>query len=172
MLSEVLTKHHDFGFVVLAGTRYCLDREFLPYSLAMFLKRHWQLVDANTCSMILKEIEEFIKSPLHSSLVARQEWGLILRWLKDPEGLVDEPVSDVEDEIILVIALRYCQGRRSYAVSLMIDYIRSCWEQINIETQKIIQLETDIWIRSSQSKGDRCDADSWNSFNQWLVFNG
>ncbi|MDD2822821.1 MAG: hypothetical protein PHQ59_01945 [Candidatus Daviesbacteria bacterium] len=65
-----------------------------------------------------------------------------------------------EDIDILFFAFRYALGRRTGAVSLVVDYLKNHWVEIDGHTQKQIQEEITQAIDRNEA-GDNCDIENW-----------
>lgn len=66
-------------------------------------------------------------------------------------------------------ALNYSMGRRTYAPSLVIDWIKRNWELLNNGDKNNIRRDTFEFIRSPRLKGDACDYETWQNFYNWLI---
>jgi len=64
--------------------------------------------------------------------------------------------------IMVTAAHRYCLGRRTYIVSICVDWLKSNWEKIEPETKKRIVSETHEAI-DKECAGDACDVDAWKT---------
>lgn len=65
-----------------------------------------------------------------------------------------------EDIDILFFAFRYALGRRTAAVSMVADYLKNHWAEIDEQTQKQIQDEI-IQAIDRDEAGDDCDKRTW-----------
>ena len=63
-------------------------------------------------------------------------------------------------EDILFFAFRYALGRRSAAVSILVDELKSHWQEFGEHTQDQIKEEIGDAIQKDQA-GDKCDIDHW-----------
>lgn len=86
---------------------------------------------------------------------------------KSPEF---QEVSSVSEErfnsthhLITLAAFRYALGRRSYIVSEVIEWIEKYWDEIAVQTKKIIIEEVEQAVMLSCA-GDECDQKSWEMF--------
>lgn len=62
-------------------------------------------------------------------------------------------------EIILISAIRYALGRRTYIVKLTVDYVLSELDKLSENCKKVIR--KDIIEQSRLGLGDECDTDDW-----------
>lgn len=69
------------------------------------------------------------------------------------------------DQAILVFALRYSIGRKTYAPSLVIEEIKS---NINNVSNNSIEVMIDDIEGHFGSYGDEVDKDNWESFSKYL----
>jgi len=83
-------------------------------------------------------------------------------------------------EFILLAAMRYAIGRRSYAVGLVASYIKSMWDHISDNCKKLLQRDLEYEIsqadRGLEFKiftydplGDKCDRETWITLNTWMI---
>ena len=61
---------------------------------------------------------------------------------------------------IAFFAFRYALGRRTYAVSMVADYLKNHWAEIDGKTQKKIQDEIFQALDRGEA-GDECDKARW-----------
>lgn len=74
------------------------------------------------------------------------------------------------DGFVILCAMRYCLGRSSYAPSLMIEWLRAHWHQIDPRDRSIIMRD----VREAASASERsCGLLSlpyereWRDFAKW-----
>jgi len=61
---------------------------------------------------------------------------------------------------IVFYAFRYALGRRTYAVSDVVDYLKENWEELDNQTQVQIRNEIGKAIDREQA-GSHCDIKKW-----------
>ena len=75
--------------------------------------------------------------------------------------------------VLLICAMRYCLGRRTYMVELVTQWIMSQVKELPAETARImlrdIEEQREMGRRSGwESLGDPCDVRTWETFESWL----
>jgi hypothetical protein len=65
-------------------------------------------------------------------------------------------------ENMIMYAFRYSLGRRTGAVSEVVDYIKENWHKLEPFTQDQMKHEIEDAIRMDNA-GDQCDIDQWRS---------
>ena len=94
-------------------------------------------------------------------------------------------IQGYEFQFIVLAALRYTMGRRSYSPTLVTDWIKENWKLLDITNKDRIQKEVieaveraDIYMgkqRQEKSKfvmdllGDPQDRETWECFRNWMV---
>ena len=74
---------------------------------------------------------------------------------------------DLKD--ILICALRYALGRRTYITSLVADYIMEHKELIDDRVKRIMIKDIDEYLdRRKYYKDDECDYQNWLKLKKWL----
>lgn len=76
--------------------------------------------------------------------------------------------SDHETGAVVICALRYCLGRRTYMPSIVVDWTKRHWAKLAANDQNVIRRDLDEAIASQRYLGDDCDIETWLSFHQWL----
>jgi hypothetical protein len=76
-----------------------------------------------------------------------------------------EPIQRYKPEwgfhnLMVLAAFRYCLGRRSYIVSICVDWLIRYWQEIDHDTRKIIIKEIAAEAEKGDT-GDTCDAEVW-----------
>lgn len=61
---------------------------------------------------------------------------------------------------VIVCAIRYCLGRRTYMPGVVCDYVRSLLPDLS--TRTVACMERDI--RECHNYGDACDEQTWTEF--------
>lgn len=79
--------------------------------------------------------------------------------------------KDNDTGFMVLVALRYCHGRMTYAPSLMVEWVKKYWECLDPKTQELIRKETREYMQSTLSKGMACDHLTWEDFAQWIEIN-
>lgn len=69
---------------------------------------------------------------------------------------------------IVLSAVRYAMGRRSYAVSLITDWVKTFWDKLTLNDKTCIARDVKESVRSDRSKGDDCDRKDWEHFHIWI----
>lgn len=65
-----------------------------------------------------------------------------------------------EHEIMVTAAHRYCLGRRTYIVSVCVQWLQSIWPLLGKETKRLIVRETQEALDKGFA-GDGCDVSEW-----------
>ena len=74
-------------------------------------------------------------------------------------------IPDEHFESVLICAVRYCIGRRTYMPELVTHWIMGhCKGQLSRKTLGVMQRD----IETAYSLGDTCDVQTWNAFQVWL----
>ena len=66
-----------------------------------------------------------------------------------------------DDEDVLFFAFRYALGRRTGAVTLLVEQIKKHWLKLRPQTQKQIQDEIKEYPEKWGSLGGQCDKEAW-----------
>lgn len=75
---------------------------------------------------------------------------------------------------VLICAIRYCIGRRSYMPGLVTDWImKRCSGMLSPSTLSVVMRDIDEIRQEMQSGGirslgDECDVRTWDKFCEWL----
>lgn len=68
-------------------------------------------------------------------------------------------------DCVLISAVRYCIGRRTYMPGLVTDWIMGhCKGALSENTLKVMIRD----IEEAASLGDECDVQTWMRFREWL----
>jgi hypothetical protein len=68
-----------------------------------------------------------------------------------------------------VESFRYCQTRRSYAVSEFCDYYKAlCPQAIPLQARQMIARELAETIERQGLMGDECDNEQWMRLHEWI----
>ena len=75
--------------------------------------------------------------------------------------------------VLLICAMRYCLGRRTYMVELVTQWIMSQVKEMPAETARtmlrdIEELRETGQRLSREMLGDACDVRAWGTFESWL----
>lgn len=65
-----------------------------------------------------------------------------------------------DDEDVLFFAFRYALGRRTGAVTLLVQQLKANWQKLRPHTQEQVQDEIRSAIENKNA-GDTCDIQSW-----------
>lgn len=80
-----------------------------------------------------------------------------------------EITRDLKD--ILICALRYALGRKTYITSLVADYIMEHKELIDDRVKQVMLKDLEwyfhLWEAGKQID-DKCDYETWYHFKKWL----
>lgn len=69
---------------------------------------------------------------------------------------------------IVLSAVRYAMGRRTYAVELIINWVKEFWDKLTPNDKTCIARDVKEFVESDHSKGDDCDRKDWENFNGWI----
>jgi hypothetical protein len=69
---------------------------------------------------------------------------------------------------IVLSAVRYAMGRRSYAVGMIIEWVKEFWDKLTPNDQSHIARDVKEYMEGDRSKGDDCDLVEWEDFNSWI----
>jgi hypothetical protein len=76
-------------------------------------------------------------------------------------------ITDTWTSFMLLCAMRYCMGRRSYAVRSCCDYLRAHWREIDPRTRATMRRDLDDELRRYRelgaTMGDDFDERAWAS---------
>ena len=68
-------------------------------------------------------------------------------------------------ELVLISAVRYCIGRRTYMPEAVTSWIKGhCAGALSRQTVEVMIRDID----TAASLGDDCDAKTWMQFREWL----
>lgn len=70
--------------------------------------------------------------------------------------------------MVAIGALRYCIGRRSYAPSMVQDWIKTFWGSLKPGDKLCIFKDVKEFVESDRNLGDECDAVDWKNFLKWI----
>lgn len=76
--------------------------------------------------------------------------------------------QDADTGMVALGALRYALGRRSYAVSTIIEWTMRHWYSLSLSDRAVIQRDITAEVNSGCSLGDDCDEASWRNFLTWI----
>ena len=82
--------------------------------------------------------------------------------------------SDRDFGFILVAAVRYAVGRRTYAPSLITEWIKAHADEVHPETLDAVRRDLDVELKRDRTSpngghlGHDCDRATWLSFHEWL----
>lgn len=64
---------------------------------------------------------------------------------------------------MVIDAVRYCLGQRTYQVSLTTQWLMKNWDNLHATTQSVIQHDIEMeFTRDPQALGDEIDVERWN----------
>lgn len=80
--------------------------------------------------------------------------------------------QDTETGTIVLCAVRYCIGRRTYTPQLVIDWCKRHWGELPENDRWVIQRDIEEEIlradRGMTRLGDSCDSIAWREFSEWI----
>lgn len=76
--------------------------------------------------------------------------------------------NDNDFNAVLICAVRYCLGRRTYMPSLVTEWIMHNMHGQLPKKDLNIMLD-DIESQRGMGLGDPCDVQTWNRFEEWLL---
>lgn len=79
------------------------------------------------------------------------------------------PFFDSDSGLMIIAAIRYCFGRRTYMPSTAIEWTKKNWAYISPGNKATIVRDVSEYISSGLSLGDDCDATDWRNFHEWLL---
>jgi hypothetical protein len=71
--------------------------------------------------------------------------------------------------MIVLAAVRYAMGRRTYAVDMIINWTKEFWDKLSQNDRNCISRDVKEFVESDRSKGDDCDRKDWENFNNWII---
>lgn len=81
-------------------------------------------------------------------------------------------VEDPDTGAIVICALRYCVGRRTYMPSLVTDWVKRHWDILSESDKNVIKKDIEqIFTDSPRNLGDECDVRTWQDFREWIAKN-
>ena len=82
--------------------------------------------------------------------------------------------DDNDTWFIVLVAVRYCMGRMSYAPSLVQEWVRRNWAVIPKSTRSMLIRDVSMEIVSCESNdrllGDKHDHECWKTFLSWMIY--
>jgi hypothetical protein len=79
-------------------------------------------------------------------------------------------LENLNDEIMVTCALRYCLGRQSYVVGSCIDFIKQVWDQLPKSSQGVIVRDI-LEAFDEGNVGMDMDASGWRDLVRWCFNN-
>jgi hypothetical protein len=75
-------------------------------------------------------------------------------------------------DTLMLCALRYCHGRKTYMPSDVIRICKENWDNLSNEIKSIIKRDTATLLkdelRMPGAAGNYCDVEEWNRFYGWM----
>ena len=81
-------------------------------------------------------------------------------------------------QTLAIQSLRYCLGRRTFAVIDCVEFIRKHWQDLTKHAKAIIIRDLDEALQSHEDDlrdnreycylGDQCDYQKWKSLREWI----
>lgn len=75
-------------------------------------------------------------------------------------------LENINDQLMVMAAHRYCLGRRSYIVGACIQWAVETWEQMEENTQNVLLRDTAEALMDNCA-GSSCDIKEWKMLLQW-----
>jgi hypothetical protein len=86
---------------------------------------------------------------------------------------------DNDFEFMILTSLRYAIGRRTYACSLVANYIKSIWDKLSLNCKILLKenLEREVddadrglkaGIYKEDPLGDKCNRETWKNLRDWM----
>lgn len=114
------------------------------------VKREAVIYDNGTIEIV----EYFYHTP-------REKWELYNMFVfKDFEINKIAQFLNENDEWIIVSAFRYCLGRMTYIVSMMVEYLINVWDRLSQNTKDLILKEIKLAIEEGRAGSD-IDVKEW-----------
>lgn len=82
--------------------------------------------------------------------------------------------EDQDTGAIVLCAVRYCFGRRTYMPSLVIDWTKRHWGKLSLNDRRRIfrdvkeEIERAEQLNDLSLLGDNCDITTWMNFRKWM----
>ncbi len=77
-------------------------------------------------------------------------------------------IENNSDQLMCMAAHRYCLGRKTYVVSVCVEWLRETWPQIDGYTQGVVLRDTIEAIVRDRA-GDSVDRYQWIHFLRWSL---
>lgn len=75
-------------------------------------------------------------------------------------------------DTLMLCALRYCHGRKTYMSSDVIRICKENWDNLSNEIKTIIKKDTATLLRDEErmpgAAGNHCDVITWHNFYMWI----
>lgn len=75
-------------------------------------------------------------------------------------------LENLNDQLMVMAAHRYCLGRQSYIVSSCIEFIRATWDQMERNTKLVLLRDTAEALMGGHA-GSQFDVREWNRLLEW-----
>lgn len=72
---------------------------------------------------------------------------------------------------IVIAAVRYAMGRRTYIVGVTIEWVKEFWGKLSDGDRGCISRDVKSFVEGEESNGDQCDKKRWENFHHWTVNN-
>ncbi len=76
------------------------------------------------------------------------------------------PFWGTNGQLMVMAAHRYCLGRQSYIVGACIEWLKSWWNQFEINTKRVIIRDT-VEALQDDFAGSKYDKEEWTNFAEW-----
>lgn len=70
---------------------------------------------------------------------------------------------DRNDDFLVINALRYAMGRRTYITAMTAHWIQTNFDNLSIQTRGILLRDLTEFLSRESDLGDQCDIDAWIS---------
>lgn len=75
--------------------------------------------------------------------------------------------DDLNDQLMVTAAHRYCLGRQSYIVGACLQWLIDTWDQFEPNTQQVIVRDTAEALMDGHAGSPTCDVPLWKDFLRW-----
>ena len=77
------------------------------------------------------------------------------------------PLGDLNGQLMIMAAHRYCLGRESFIVNSCIEWLREWWFQFEKNTKEIIIRDTIAALMDRDAGSPTIDEPEWKRFAKW-----
>lgn len=87
---------------------------------------------------------------------------------KEPTKTPSPMESDSDTGFIILAAIRYAIGRRTYAPELITEWVKRYWHLISPSDRVLIQKTVTEAFEEDRDFGDDCDIETWKKFKDFV----